>query len=211
MTQEEKQIMITKCKESFLFFALGCYPFDWLTSSSLYVDLDSNDNLIIEKSRQVGMSSALALYIIWFATFHDNKRILFVSPNHGMSSNFRKRLDNCLKAISFFNMPRAVSTYKNTRLTAINTTTISYKSKGDFPICSELFDLVILDEADFFDDLEDVWRCVLPCCANKDTKIIIDSTLSGKDSFFVKMINSAQSKTGAFSSFTFTKILSDIQ
>jgi hypothetical protein len=152
---------------------------------------------IINKSRQLGLSTVSAAYSLWLALFHKEKNVLCIATDLGVASNFMKKVFTCLDNLpSWIVLPKVTKrTVKELRFSngsqvkAIATT----KSAGR----SEAVSLLILDETAHIDDVEDIWLGLSPTLSTGGSAIMI-STPNGVGNLFHKIWVEAHEKRNEF-------------
>ena len=141
---------------------------------------------IVNKSRQLGLSTVSAAYSLWLALFHKEKNVLIIATDLGVASNFMKKVFTYLDNLPAWIVLPSVTkrTVKELRFSngsqvkAIPTT----KSAGR----SEAVSLLILDETAHIDDVEDIWLGLSPTLSTGGSAIMI-STPNGVGNLFHKI------------------------
>lgn len=146
--------------------------------------LIKNDLNIILKSRQMGISTLTAAYSLWLMTFHDDKNILCISITQETAKEIVTRV-----RFANDNLPTwlKVQCVEDNRLSLRlkNGSQIKAVSSAGTAGRSSALSLLILDEAAFIDNIEEIWlssqytlstggRAILLSCVTKDTYIFTD-------------------------------------
>ncbi len=155
-----------------------------------------SNNVSIIKSRQIGMTSILALYISYMMLYGNKKTICICNPNKKMGHNFLNRLRDMLFKIQFSLEGSSNEYYK------------SYKEKLYYGDClvsavsnsKELsrvrgysVDLLIIDEACFIKDLEEIFSTIAFATFSRRGQVITTSSTGGiSDEIFKKWHKSAE-------------------
>jgi intein/homing endonuclease len=133
--------------------------------------------VIVNKSRQLGLSTLAAAYAAWLLLFHRNKEIIIMATKLQVAQNFIKKVKFCVK-----NLPKWLVLPKiekdndrslvfgkpsNSRIEAIPTAADAGRS--------EALSLLIVDEAAHVDDFEELWKGLYPTlsCVVGGTKVLL--------------------------------------
>lgn len=147
-------------------------------------DLQECDRMVILKSRQLGISTLTAGYALWMILFNNDKNVLVVAIDQNTSKNLvtkvRVMFDNLpswlkLKATESNKLSMRLS--NGSQIKAVASTGTSGRS--------EALSMVIIDEAAFVDNAEELWAS-LQQTLNTGGQGIILSTPNGTGNFFHK-------------------------
>lgn len=151
---------------------------------------------IVLKSRQLGLSTVTAAYAAWLALFHKEKNILVIATKLKTAINFIKKVKIILN-----NLPDWM------QITSFETTTQEIRFKNGSLIQaiptsedagrSEALSLLIVDEAAFIRNFEDIWTGIYPCLSTGGAAIIL-STPNGVGGQYYKLYSDAESKRNMF-------------
>lgn len=151
---------------------------------------------IILKSRQLGLSTITAAYSVWLALFHKGKDILVIATKLVTAINFIKKVKVILKSIpswlriSEYEPTRQEIRFKNgSRVQAIPTSEDAGRS--------ESLSLLIVDEAAFIRNFEDIWAGIYPTLNTGGSAIIL-STPNGVGGTYYQLYSGAEAKTNNF-------------
>ena len=156
------------------------YPFQEETLQ----DFQDNDRMIVLKSRQLGISTLTAGYSLWTILFHNDKNILVVAIDQNTSKNLVTKVH-----VMFNNLPTWLklkadeSNKLSIRLS--NGSQIKAVASSGTSGRSEALSLVIIDEAAFVDNAEDLWASLQQTLSTGGRGIIL-STPNGTGNFFHK-------------------------
>ena len=103
MDIKQQILEIKKCKESIVYFIENyCYiqhPVEGVIPFKLYEfqrevlrEFTSHRFNIVNKSRQIGLSTLTACYALWYALFHKNKTITIISIKDEDAKEFLKKI-----------------------------------------------------------------------------------------------------------------------
>jgi hypothetical protein len=147
-------------------------------------DIQENDRVIILKSRQLGISTLSAGYSLWTMLFQSDKNILVVAIDQNTSKNLVTKV-----SVMFENLPswlRLKTTEKNKlSLRLTNGSQIKAVASSGTSGRSEALSLVIIDEAAFVDNAEELWASLQQTLSTGGRGVIL-STPNGTGNFFHK-------------------------
>jgi hypothetical protein len=168
------------------------YPFQESALKNL-VDFDYN---IILKSRQMGITTLTSAYSLWLMVFHSDKNILCISIKQETSKEIVTRVrfaNNNLP--SWLKIPCIEDNRLSLRLK--NGSQIkAVSSSGDAGRSSAL-SLLIIDEAAFIDNIEEIWLSAQQTLSTGGKAIIL-STPNGVGNFFHKTWVASEQKENKF-------------
>ena len=192
---------IKRCKSDPAFFAKnyiyikhkdkGAIKFKlWDFQEKVLKDFQSNRLNIILKSRQLGITELMSMYILWFALFQKDKNVVIVSKNRKAASNIVKRIKYAYKKLpSWLKIAKMVSDnvhtieFDNDSVIFADATT---ENAGRGEACS----LFVVDEGAFIPALEEMWASVFPTIDNGGS-CIISSTPNGASGQFYELYSQA--------------------
>lgn len=134
--------------------------------------------VIINKSRQLGLSTLAAAYASWLLLFHRNKEILIMATKLAVAKNFVRKVKTCIMNLpKWLVLPKVVEETKqsfvfgapsNSRIEAIPTSADAGRS--------EALSLLIVDEAAHVENFEELWKGLYPTlsCIVGGTKVLMD-------------------------------------
>ncbi len=147
-------------------------------------DIQENDRVVILKSRQLGISTLSAGYSLWMMLFQSDKNILVVAIDQNTSKNLVTKV-----SVMFENLPswlRLKTTEKNKlSLRLTNGSQIKAVASSGTSGRSEALSLVIIDEAAFVDNAEELWASLQQTLSTGGRGVIL-STPNGTGNFFHK-------------------------
>lgn len=168
------------------------YPFQEETLDGLI----KNDFNIILKSRQMGISTLVAAYSLWLMVFHTDKNIRCISITQETSKEIVTRV-----RFANDNLPvwLKVPVVENNRLSLIlkNGSTIKAESSAATAGRSAALSLLIIDEAAFIDNIEEIWLSAQYTLSTGGHAIIL-STPNGVGNFFHNTWVDAEAKKNNF-------------
>lgn len=159
-------------------------------------DLVNFDFNIILKSRQMGISTLTAAYSLWLMVFHKDKNILCISINQETSKEIVTRVrfanDNLP---SWLKVKEQEDNRLSLRLT--NGSQIKAVSSAGTSGRSSSLSLLIIDEAAFIDNIEEIWLSAQYTLSTGGKGIIL-STPNGVGNFFHQTWVKAEAKENKF-------------
>ena len=115
-----------------------------------------NDYCIINKSRQLGISTLTAAYSLWLMTFHKDKNVLCIATKQETAKNMVIKV-----RFMYENLPSwlKVDSIENNRLSLRleNGSQIKAVAASSDAGRSEAVSLLLLDEAAFIDQIGEIW------------------------------------------------------
>jgi hypothetical protein len=168
------------------------YPFQEESLKNL-VDFDYN---IILKSRQMGITTLTSAYALWLMIFHSDKNILCISIKQETSKEIVTRVRFANNSLpSWLKIPCIEDNRLSLRLK--NGSQIkAVSSSGDAGRSSAL-SLLIIDEAAFIDNIEEIWLSAQQTLSTGGKAIIL-STPNGVGNFFHKTWVASEQKENKF-------------
>ncbi len=159
-------------------------------------DLVDHDFNIILKSRQMGISTLTAAYSLWLMVFHKDKNVLCISINQETSKEIVTRVrfanDNLP---SWLKVKEQEDNRLSLRLT--NGSQIKAVSSAGTSGRSSALSLLIIDEAAFIDNIEEIWLSS-QYTLSTGGKAIMLSTPNGVGNFFHQTWIKAEAKANEF-------------
>lgn len=161
-----------------------------------------HDRNIILKSRQLGISTLSAGYILWLMIFHEDKNILVVAIDQATSKNLVTKVHVMLEYLPSWLKPKTTESNKlSIRLT--NGSQVKAVASTGTSGRSEALSLLIIDEAAFVQNAEELWASAQQTLGTGGRAIVL-STPNGTGNFFHKLWMKAES--GEAANFKATKL-----
>ena len=118
--------------------------------------IDNRFNVIV-KSRQLGLSTLVAAYAVWLAIFYKDKNILVIATKLAVAMNFIKKVKVALRSLPpWLLLPEIVGNNKQS-IEFSNGSTIKAIPTSEDAGRSEALSLLIIDEAAFVRNFDDLW------------------------------------------------------
>lgn len=186
----KKYIKIQHPKRGLLLFET--YPFQ----DDCVQAFDDHRFNIVCKSRQLGLSTVTAAYAVWYAIFRKDKNILVIATKLKTAMNFIKKVKVMLE-----NVPRwlLLTKYEPTKqqVSFENGSCITAVPTSPDAGRSEALSLLIVDEAAFIRDFEEIWTGLSPTISTGGSAIII-STPNGVGGTYHRLWTGAIAQTNEF-------------
>jgi len=168
------------------------YPFQ---KNALYELRDNNYNIVL-KSRQLGISTLVAAYALWLMTFNADKNILVIATKQDTAKNLVTKVQ-----VMQSNLPSWLKnqTVEQNKLSIRFTNGSQIKAVSSSPDAgrSEALSLLIIDEAAFIDEIDDIWTGAQPALSTGGDVIVL-STPNGVGNFFHRTWVEAESGVNNF-------------
>ena len=152
---------------------------------------------VINKGRQLGISTLTAGYIVWMMLFHRDKSILVMATKFETAGNLVRKVKSIMKNLPDWIRIASISTDNRTSFELSNGSTIKAASTSGDAGRSEALSLLVLDEAAHIDGLEDLWTGLYPTLSTGGRCIAI-STPNGVGNWFHKTCVGAETKENNF-------------
>lgn len=168
------------------------YPFQESTLKSFH----DYRYLMILKSRQLGITTLVAAYSLWMMIFNEDKNILVISIKQEISKEIITKVRFANEHLpSWLKVKETTNNFLSLRLAngSMVAATSSAKDAGR----SKALSLLILDEAAFIDDAEEIWRSAYNTLSTGGRAIIL-STPNGVGNWFHRMWVGAEKKKNDF-------------
>ena len=201
MSRAEQMQEILRCGKDPIYFIKkytkiqhpkrGTIPFETYPFQDECVkDFQAHRLNIVLKSRQLGLSTLCAAYAAWLAIFYKDKNILVIATKLPTAMNFIKKVRVILQNLptwlllpKFEPTKQAISFSNGSQVVAIPT--------SDDAGRSEALSLLIVDEAAFIRDFEEIWTGLAPTFSTGGNAIIL-STPNGVGGQYYRLWTQAE-------------------
>ena len=168
------------------------YPFQETTLESLR----EHDYSVILKSRQLGISTLSAGYSLWLMLFHNDKNILVIATKQEVAKNLVTKVRVMHDSLPGWLKGNCVEDNKLSLRFSNGSQIKAVSSSGDAGR-SEALSLLIIDEAAFVDQIDEIWASAQQTLATGGGAIVL-STPNGTGNFFHKTWVGAEAGTNGF-------------
>ena len=178
------------------------YPFQ----DDCMIEFVNNRFNIILKSRQLGISTLTACYSVWLACFYRDKNVLIIATKLAVAQNFIKKVKTALRSVpSWLILPEITSNNKQS-VEFSNGSTIKAVPTSDDAGRSEALSLLIVDEAAFIRNFDELWMGLYSTLSTGGRAIVL-STPNGVGDKYHELCMGAQNGENEFN---FIKLLWDV-
>lgn len=148
-----------------------------------------HDYTIVLKGRQIGISTVVALLSLWMMLFHKDKNILVIATKQDTAKNLITKVRYAYDHLPIWLQVECVENNKLS-LRFKNGSTIKASTAAGDSGRSEGLSLLILDEAAFIKNAEEIWVAAFPTLSTGGKAILI-STPNGVGNFFHRTYSKA--------------------
>jgi len=175
----------------------GTIPFDTYDFQDECVKAFQEHRLnIILKSRQLGLSTVCAAYAVWMAIFQKDKNVLVIATKLPTAMNFIKKVAVILQNLpKWLLLPRFEPSKQ--QITFSNGSQIKAVPTSDDAGRSEALSLLIVDEAAFIRDFDDIWAGLSPTLSTGGRAVIL-STPNGVGGQYYSLWTEAEAGQNGF-------------
>lgn len=169
------------------------YPFQ---DDCLKDFVDHRFNIIL-KSRQLGISTLSAAYAVWLAYFYKDKNILIIATKLAVAQNFIKKVKTAIRGLpAWMNLTEVVGSNKQ-GVEFSNGSQIKAVPTSDDAGRSEALSLLIIDEAAFIRNFDELWMGLYSTLSTGGRSIIL-STPNGVGDKYHELCSKAEAGENEF-------------
>ena len=152
---------------------------------------------IVLKSRQLGMSTLSAAYAVWLALFQRDKNILIIATKLSVAQNFISKVKTMIKSLpAWLVLPEIISNNKQL-IEFSHGSSIKAIPTSEDAGRSEALSLLIIDEAAFVRNFDELWMGLYPTISTGG-RVIILSTPNGVGGQYYKLYTDAEAGLNEF-------------
>jgi hypothetical protein len=152
---------------------------------------------VINKGRQLGISTLTAGYIVWMMLFHKNKTVLVMATKFETAGNLVRKVKSIMKNLPDWISISDITADNRTSFELSNGSSIKAASTSGDAGRSEALSLLVLDEAAHIDGLDGLWTGLYPTLSTGGRCIAI-STPNGVGNWFHKTCVAAENNDNDF-------------
>ncbi len=152
---------------------------------------------VILKARQLGISTTVAGYITWLMLFHRNKNVVVMATKLNTAANLVKKVKLAMKSIPEWMMIAKINVDNRNSFELSNGSHVKAISTSGDAGRSEALSLLVVDEAAFVENMEELWAGLLPTLSTGGN-CIIASTPRGVGNMFHKLYSEAEQEINDF-------------
>jgi hypothetical protein len=158
--------------------------------------IDHRFNIIV-KSRQLGLSTLTAAYAVWLAIFQKDKNILVIATKLSVAQNFIKKVKTILRNLPKWLVLPAVVTNNKQLLEFSHGSSIKAIPTSEDAGRSEALSLLIVDEAAFVRNFDELWMGLYPTISTGG-RVVILSTPNGVGGQYHELFTNAEAGLNEF-------------
>ena len=168
--------------------------------------LAKDNRVVLVSSRQMGKTTLLTIFALWYTAFHDDKKILIVANKEKTAREVLSRIRLSYELLPLWLKP-PVKEWQKESVIFGNDSEIRISSTSASAGRSSSINCLIVDEAAHIDDFKeaDFFTSVLPVISSsKKSKIFITSTPKGTNNYFYKTYSGAERNENGWNHFKVT-------
>ena len=166
---------------------------------------DSNKHRILNKARQIGLSTAIAMEALYYSIWFPHQLVLFVSVSEKQSRELMDKVKMLLRHMEPFSLETEFGTASN-EIISDTKTMVEFKNGSRLislpnnpkTIVGYTADRVYIDEFGLFEKPDEVWQSIVPSLS-RGGKITLVSTPRGKIGEFYRIWDESERKLNDFS------------
>lgn len=160
--------------------------------------LNNNLRVIALMPRQVGKTTTVAIWLLWYGLFHADKTIAILANKGAAAREVMSRVTLALENLPFFLQAGCRELNKGS-ITWENNSKIFCSATTGSSIRGKSVSVVYIDEAAFLENAEEFYESTYPVVTSgKDTRVIITSTPRGTGNLFHRLWEGAVQKTNEY-------------
>lgn len=199
---------IKKASKDIIHFATTYFYIISLDEGRTCIDLHKCQKRVLKKmmssrffvllaSRQIGKTTLMTIYALWYACFNEDQKILVVANKEGTAKEIFSRIRLAYEELPNWLKP-GVKEYGKESMVLSNGSSIGISTTTGTAARGMSVSLLILDELAFIEQhiVTEFWKSVFPIVSSsKKSKILIASTPNGTDNLFYDIYSKAEAKT----------------
>jgi len=151
--------------------AFDTYPFQ----DEIIADFLEHRFNIVVKSRQLGLSTVSAIYAVWLAIFYRDKNVLIIATKLAVAQNFIKKVKVALRHLPPWLVLPEITEKTKQHVAFSNGSQIKAIPTSDDAGRSEALSLLIIDEAAFIRNFDELWLGLYSTLATGGRAIVIST------------------------------------
>ena len=161
---------------------------------------------IVLKSRQLGLSTLVAAYAVWQAVFYKDKNILIIATKLAVAQNFIRKVKTYIKSMPKWLLVPVITANNKQQVEFSNGSQIKAVPTSEDAGRSEALSLLIVDEAAFVRNFDELWMGLYPTLSTGGRAILL-STPNGVGGQYHEIYTKADRKENEFNAI---KLLWDV-
>jgi len=130
---------------------------------------------IVLKSRQLGLSTLAAAYAVWQAAFYKEKNILIIATKLAVAQNFIRKVKTYIENMPKWLLIPTITAYNKQAVEFSNGSQIKAIPTSEDAGRSEALTLLIVDEAAFVRNFDELWMGLYPTLSTGGRAIILST------------------------------------
>ena len=152
---------------------------------------------IVLKSRQLGLSTLVAAYAVWQACFYKEKNILIIATKLAVAQNFIRKVKTYIKSMPHWLLIPQITANNKQQVEFSNGSQIKAVPTSEDAGRSEALSLLIVDEAAFVRNFDELWMGLYPTLSTGGRAILL-STPNGVGGQYHELYIKAERKENEF-------------
>ncbi len=152
---------------------------------------------IVLKSRQLGLSTLVAAYAVWQAVFYKEKNILIIATKLAVAQNFIRKVKTYIKSMPKWLLVPVITANNKQQVEFSNGSQIKAVPTSEDAGRSEALSLLIVDEAAFVRNFDELWMGLYPTLSTGGRAILL-STPNGVGGQYHEIYTKADRKENEF-------------
>lgn len=152
---------------------------------------------IVVKSRQLGLSTITAAYAVWMALYQKEKNILIIATKLAVAQGFIRKVKTILNNMPPWLILPQITVNNKQQVEFSNGSSIKAIPTSEDAGRSESLTLLIIDEAAFVRNFDEIWTSIGPTLSTGGQAILL-STPNGVGGQFFKLYSDAESGVNEF-------------
>jgi len=176
----------------------GSLPFKTYRFQDQCVNLFKDNRFsIVVKSRQLGLSTVTAAYVLWYMLFHRDKNIMVIANKGRVAKNFLRKVKYAYEKLSDYVKIAQIKTSTVETFELTNGSVVKAVATTEDAGRSEALSLLIIDEAAIINKFEEIWTATYPTLSEGGSAIVF-STPKGIGNQFHTLYSEAVNGTNGF-------------
>ena len=169
------------------------YPFQ----QQIVKDFVAHRFVVVNKGRQLGLSTTSAAYVAWLMLFYREKSILVVATKLATAANLVRKVKSIIKNLPPWLMVSKIKFDNRNSFELDNGSWVKASSTSGDAGRSEALSLLVVDEAAHIENMEEMWAALYPTLSTGGRCIAISTPL-GVGNWFHKIFTEAESGKNDF-------------
>lgn len=174
-------------KGSILF---NLYPFQ----EAILTKFQTGDYYVINKSRQLGISTLVSAYALWLMLFHKDKNILVLATTLSTAQNMITKVRYAYDYLPLW-LKIKDAEHNKTKLRLVNGSQIHAKAGSENSARSEAVSLLVFDECAFIDNMETIWTAAQQTLSTGGNAIALSTPNSTGNWFYNTWVKAQNRET----------------